>query len=245
MILRLRSDFLILLCLVLPSVAFAALPAVDPSVRYMSLGDSLAAGYKAQPAIKGYSYQLYLHEIFGTIPNTLFDNAAVPGATSGDVLNFQIPQVHLFDPTIVTMSVGGNDLLGLLGSANPVQAAPAVLQRFAANLSGILGNLCYGMPTGGKIYLQNLYTIPDIPGADSVVPLFNQTMLQVVGSLQGLGGCRDKTLAVADVYTAFLGHPEFLLIEQYEKRGIQVLEPHPTNKGYEAIEDAFRAIIGR
>jgi lysophospholipase L1-like esterase len=244
MIFRLRSELLIFLCLVLPSVAFAALPAVDPSVRYMSLGDSLAAGYKAEPAIKGYSYQLYLDEVFGSIPNTLFDNAAVPGATSSDVLNFQIPQVHLFDPTIVTMSVGGNDLLGLLGSPNPVQAAPAVLQQFATNLSGILGNLCYGMPTGGKIYLQNLYTIPEIPGADSIVPLFNQTMLQVVGSVQRLDGCLDKTLAVADVYNAFLGQQGLLLIERYLKRGIVVVEPHPTNKGYRVIEDAFRAVIG-
>lgn len=245
MILRFRSDLLIFLCLVLPSVAFAALPAVDPSVRYMSLGDSLAAGYKAQPATKGYSYQLYLREVFGSIPNTLFDNASVPGATSSDVLNFQIPQVHLFEPTVVTMSVGGNDLLGLLGSPDPVQAAPAVLQQFAANLSAILAHLCYSMQPGGRIYVQNLYTIPEIPGADSVVPLFNQTVFQVVWNVKRLDGCVGKTLAIADVYTAFLGHHGLLLIEQYEKRGIHVLEPHPTNKGYEVIEDAFRAVIGR
>jgi lysophospholipase L1-like esterase len=243
MILRLRSDFLIFLCLVLPSAAFAALPAVDPSVRYMALGDSLAAGYKAQPAMKGYSYQLYLDQVFGSIPNTLFDNASVPGATSSDVLNFQIPQVHLFDPTIVTLSVGGNDLLGLLVSPDPVQAAPAVLQQFAANLSAILAHLCYGMPPGGQIYLQNLYTIPEIPGADTVVPLFNQVVVQVVWSVKRLDGCADKTLAIADVYKAFLGQHGLLLIERYLKRGINVLEPHPTDKGYRVIEDAFRAVI--
>jgi len=245
MILRFRSAFVILLCLVLPSVALAALPAVDPPVRYMSLGDSLAAGYKAQPATKGYSYQLYLDEVFGSIPNTLFDNAAVPGATSSDVLNFQIPQVHLFEPTVVTMSVGGNDLLGLLGLPNPTQAAPAVLQDFAANLSAILAHLCYSMPPRGNIYLQNLYTIPEIPGADSVVPLFNQTLLQVVWGVKRLDGCLDKTIAVADVYSAFSRKQGLLLIEKYLKRGIHVLEPHPTNKGYEVIEEAFRAVIVR
>ncbi len=243
--LRFRRDLVILLYLVLPSVAWAALPAVDPPVRYMSLGDSLAAGYKAQPATKGYSYQLYLGEIFGSIPNTLFDNASVPGATSNDVLNFQIPQVHLFEPTVVTMSVGGNDLLGLLGLPNPAQAAPAVLQNFAANLSAILAQLCYSMPPRGQIYLQNLYSISEIPGADSVVPLFNQTLLQVVWSVKRLDGCLDKTIAVADVYNAFLRQQGLLLIEKYLKRGIYVLEPHPTNKGYEVIEDAFRAVIVR
>jgi lysophospholipase L1-like esterase len=233
------------LLLLVPSVVMSALPAVNPSVRYMSLGDSLAAGYKAQPATKGYSYQLYLDQVFGSIPDTVFDNAAVPGATSTDVLNFQIPQVHLFEPTVVTISVGGNDLLGLLGSPDPVQAAPGVLQHFAANLSAILAHLCYGMPAGGQIYLQNLYTIPEIPGADQVVPLFNQTVIQVVWNVKRLDGCVDKTLAVADVYNAFLGQQGLLLIERYQKRGIHVIEPHPTNKGYSTIEEAFRSVIGR
>ena len=50
MLLQIRSGLQILLYLLLPSITLAALPAVEPPVRYMSLGDSLAAGYKAQPA---------------------------------------------------------------------------------------------------------------------------------------------------------------------------------------------------
>ena len=88
MIVRPAYKILFALLLLVPSVVMSALPAVNPSVRYMSLGDSLAAGYKAQPATKGYSYQLYLDQVFGSIPDTVFDNAAVPGATSTDVLNF-------------------------------------------------------------------------------------------------------------------------------------------------------------
>jgi lysophospholipase L1-like esterase len=129
----------------------------------MSLGDSLAAGYKAQPATKvtpiNFTWMKYLE----SIPNTLFDNAAVPGATSSDVLHFQIPQVHLFEPTVVTMSVGGNDLLSLLALPNPTQGAPAVLQDFAANLSAILAHLCYSMPPRGQIYLQTYIRFPRSP----------------------------------------------------------------------------------
>jgi lysophospholipase L1-like esterase len=234
---------LLVLLLFVPSVVMSALPAVNPSVRYMSIGDSLAAGYKAQPATKGYSYQLYLDQLFGSIPDSVFDNAAVPGATSTDVLNFQIPQVHLFEPTVVTMSVGGNDLLGLLAAPDPVQAAPAVLQQFAGNMSAILANLCYGMPPGGQIYVHTLYTIPEIPGANQVVPLFNQTLVGVVSSVRMLNGCLDKTIGIADVYNAFLGQQGLLLIERYLKRGIEVLEPHPTDKGYRVMESAFRAVI--
>jgi len=158
-----------------PVLVHAALPAVRPSVRYMSLGDSLAAGYKAQPATKGFAYQLYLNEVFGSTPDTAFDNAAVPGARSSDVLQFQIPQVALFDPTVVTISVGGNDLLTLLAAPDP-NTVVAVLGAFGANLTAILENLCIEMPINGEIYLNNLYTIPEIPGADFIVPLFNGAM---------------------------------------------------------------------
>jgi lysophospholipase L1-like esterase len=237
----LRNLFFALLWLT-PALALAALPAVTATVRYMSLGDSLAAGYKAQPATQGYAYQLYLDRIFGSIPDTVFDNAAVPGATSGDVLNFQISQVHLFEPTVVTMSVGGNDLLTLLGSTSPTNdQVSQVLTQFGANLSLILVNLCTQLPEGGAIYLHNLYTIPEIPGVDQVVPLFNKVMTEVVTNVQP--ACVKRTIAVADVYSAFLGQKNLLLIERYLKKGIQTTEVHPTNKGHRVIEDAFRAVI--
>lgn len=237
----LRHLFLALLWLT-PALALAALPVVNPAVRYMSLGDSLAAGYKAQPATEGYAYQLYLDRVFGNIPDTVFDNAAVPGATSSDVLAFQLPQVHLFEPTVVTMSVGGNDLLTLLGGTPPTPAQVAqVLTQFGGNLLGILTQLCAQLPAGGAIYLHNLYTIPEIPGADQIVPLFNDTLVQVVTSVKP--SCSDKTIGLADVYSAFLGQKDLLLIERYLKKGIPTTDVHPTNKGYRVIEDAFRAVI--
>jgi NAD-dependent oxidoreductase involved in siderophore biosynthesis len=57
--------------------------------------------------------------------------------------------------------------------------------------------------------------------------------------------CANRTLAVADVYNAFLGQQGLLLIERYLKKGIEVLEVHPTNKGHRVIENTFRAVIGR
>jgi len=238
-----RSLVLALLCLT-PVLSLGALPAVNASVRYMSLGDSLAAGYKAQPATAGYAYQLYLDRVFGNISDTVFDNAAVPGATSGDVLAFQVPQVHLFEPTVVTMSVGGNDLLTLLGTAPPTpEQVGQVLTQFGGNLLGILTQLCSQLPDGGAIYLQNLYTIPEIPGADQVVPLFNDAMTQIVTNVKRLDPCVTKTIAIADVYSAFLGQQNLLLIERYLKKGIVTTEVHPTNQGYRVIERAFRSVI--
>lgn len=239
--------FIPALLLLLPVLASAALPPVEARVRYMALGDSLAAGYKAMPATKGYVFQLYLDEVFGRLTETVFDNAAVPGATSDDLLHFQLPQVPRFRPTVVTLSIGGNDLLSLLGDVPPTESQVlAVLNRFGNNLGQTLVSLCFQMPTSGQIYLHNLYEIPQIPPAAAVVPLFNATLAGVIASVRQLPQCGDKTIGVADVFGAFAGQDGLLLIERFEKKGFEnTFEVHPTNQGHRVIEDAFRAVIGR
>lgn len=244
MIPRLLRSIVVAL-LFLPAAALAALPAVQPPVRYMALGDSIAAGYKAMPATAGYAYQLYLGRAFGNIPEVLFDNASVPGATSSDLLNFQLPQVARFDPNVVTLSIGGNDLLALLAVPDPIAALPAVLAAFAQNLGGSLTRLCLGMEDGGRIFIHNLYEIPDIPITQQAVPVFNGVLAQTVAAVAQSPACANRALAVADVYNAFLGQQGLLLIERYQKKGIEVLEVHPTNKGHRVIENTFRALIAR
>lgn len=248
MITKVLRRFLIAL-LFLPVSALAALPAVTPTVRYMALGDSLAAGYKAQPATAGYVYQLYLGRAFGSIPDTVFDNASVPGATSADVRKHQVEQVGLFKPNVVTISVGGNDLLTILQGADPA----TVVGTFAANLQFILARLCLGDPATGappveRIYLHNLYTIPEIPGATDAVVAFNAASSAVVAGVTAppAGPCAGKTVAVADVFNAFLGQQGLLLIERFEKKGFEnTFEVHPTNKGHRVIEGLFRALIAQ
>lgn len=237
-----RSVFLVLM--LFPVAVLARLPAVDAPVRYMALGDSLAAGYKAMPATAGYAYQLYLDRAFGTIPNVLFNNASVPGAASSDLLQYQLPQVPRFDPNVVTISIGGNDLLALLASPNPLADLPAVLDNFSQNLASSLTLLCQGMDEGGRIFIHNLYEIPQILLTVQAVPIFNAVLAQTVAAVAPSPHCTGKALAVADVYSAFLGREGLLLIERYLKKGINVLEVHPTDKGHRVIERTFRALIG-
>ena len=231
--------------MLLPVAVLARLPAVDAPVRYMALGDSLAAGYKAMPATAGYAYQLYLDRAFGSIPNVVFDNASVPGATSSDLLKYQLPQVPRFDPNVVTISIGGNDLLALLASPDPLADLPAVLGNFSQNLAGSLTLLCQGMDEGSRIFIHNLYEIPQILLTVQAVPIFNAVLAQTVAAVAPSPECTGKALAVADVYNAFLGQEGLLLIERYLKKGINVLEVHPTDKGHRVIEGAFRGLIGR
>jgi len=232
---KLFRDFVVFLSLSLLYAipAFAEHPpravVIDSAtaVRYMALGDSLAAGYKAIPATDGYVYRLYRDEVIAPISKELFCNAGVPGATSADVLNHQVPQALAdFQPDVITLSVGGNDLLHILAGAD----AGTVLTQFQTNLTGILTALRTGLPQA-KIYIGNLYTVPQIPGADQIVPVFNQILAQVATAFG---------VPVVDLYSAFLGRPELLLINQ---PGAAPDEVHPTNAGYRVMAYQFARVI--
>lgn len=200
------------------------------NTRYMALGDSLAAGYGAMPATQGYAYLLYQQGVYDKTTNTLFANAAVPGATSSDVLAYQVPQaITRFQPGVLTLSVGGNDLLRILNKEDP----STVIREFQVNLADILCTLHRALPQS-RIYLHNLYDVPEITA-------------QVTGGLQAIlafndviaGVAKACGASVADVYTAFSGRTGLLLIE---RNGAGQFEVHPTNAGYRAIANAFKEV---
>jgi len=195
----------------------------------MALGDSLAAGYGAVPATEGYVYLLYQLGVFDSIERMLFCNAGVPGASSLDVLEHQVPQaVDKFRPTTITMSVGGNDLLPLRDGAELRQ----VLHAFRTNLCQILQRLRSGLPEA-KIYLNNLYSIPGIPETGVIVPILNRLISRVA---------RAFDVPVADVYSAFQGKGGLLCIE---RDGAPRDEVHPTNAGYRVMAQAFEEVVKR
>ncbi|HJW80921.1 MAG TPA: SGNH/GDSL hydrolase family protein [Acidiferrobacterales bacterium] len=199
----------------------------DNNTRYMALGDSLVAGYGAVPATQGYVYLLYKDGAFDRVTNTLLSNAGVPGVTSRQVLEHQVPQaIEAFRPTVITLTVGGNDLLRILKGENAGQ----VLSEFQANFTLILQGLRTALPNA-RIVVSNLYTIPQIPGAGQVVPIFNQIVAGVASAFN---------VPVADVYSAFQGRHGLLLIE---RAGAAPDEVHPTNAGYRVMAQAFEAAI--
>lgn len=220
--------FALVFSLAMAAPAVADLPwQFDNNTRYMAMGDSLVAGYGAIPATQGYVYLLYKEGVFDKVTNTLLSNAGVPGVTSRQVLDHQVPQaVEAFRPTVITLTVGGNDLLRILKGANAGQ----VLSEFQTNLTLILQNLRTALPNT-RIVVSNLYTIPQIAGADQIVPIFNQIVAGVASAFN---------VPVADVYGAFHGRHGLLLIE---RRGAAPDEVHPTNAGYRVMAQAFEAVI--
>lgn len=221
---------IITLCLLFPAAVRAELPwQSDEHTRYMALGDSLVAGYGAIPATEGYVYLLYRSGAFDTVANTIFCNAGVPGATSSDVLAHQVPQaITRFRPDVITITVGGNDLWRIMEGADPA----TVLQEFQNNLVQILTALRTAPELQNtKIYVSNLYCIPQIPASEVVVPMFNQI---VAGVAANFG------VPVADVYSAFKGNNGLLLIE---RNGAGPYQIHPSNAGYRVMAKAFEDVI--
>jgi lysophospholipase L1-like esterase len=197
------------------------------NTRYMAMGDSLAAGYGAIPATQGYAYLLFKEGVFDKIPNTLLSNVGLIGATSQDVLEKQVPlAIDPFVPTVITLTVGGNDLASILTGADPL----TVLGNFQNNLTNIFMQLRIGLPEA-EIYISNLYDIPEIPGATTVVLLFN-------GIVEGVASA--FLVPVADVFSAFEGKNGLRLIE---RNGADQFEVHPSNAGHRAMAKAFKAVI--
>jgi lysophospholipase L1-like esterase len=203
------------------------------NTRVMAIGDSITAGMGAVPVTGGYAYLLYAHGVYDSMTNTSFANAAIPGATSQQVLTLQVPSAtQIFFPHVIVMTVGGNDLLSIFrDNADPVQ----VLSAFQSNLSAILGQLCAQVPFT-RIYVGNLYSIDGFPfPTEQIVGAFNQIVDGVATFANGtVCGGRVK---VADIHAAFAGSQQGLLL--FNRPGAHSAEPHPTNAGHRAIAQAF------
>jgi len=243
---RVLPGMLCALLFIAGSAAAAAPPwaSFGDNTRYMALGDSLSAGYGARPATLGFTFRVYYSGVVDNLNNTLFCAAAVPGATSIDVLSYQIPQVQLFFKEtgtayrkVVTLTVGGNDLYSVVKPDGSVDLAaiPGMLQGYGGNLYGILTALT-AMSSDVKVYVGNLYDpkIP-IPGSGDLIIAMNQLMAQTVSAFPG-------KVVLVDIHKAFQGRYGLLL---NERRGVDPTEIHPTDLGYGVMAAAFADAIGK
>jgi lysophospholipase L1-like esterase len=232
------------------STAAAQQPAPPDATRYLALGDSTAAGFKAQPATQGYPFLLYQGGVFDSLSRTVFNNLGTVGATSQDVALHQVPLALIpaarggFSPQYVTLTVGGNDIAAIraFAATNPGDLALALfiqdaLNKYTANLGAIIGALA---ASGAEIFVGNQYTVPEIealfPAGAQVLALFNQATALVVANAVSAGA----NVHLVDVFSAFEGRSGLLLIE---KTTAGPLEVHLTNAGHRAMAQAFADVI--
>ncbi|MEU8661168.1 SGNH/GDSL hydrolase family protein [Actinoplanes philippinensis] len=176
--------------------------------RYVALGDSMSiddyAGGPGRGAASllhanlGADFPDWAGRDLATSGWTL-DVLARDGAVTADILHRQLPRLG-GDPDLVTITMGGNDLLGVHGDDT---AAAAVIGRVAAQGEGILARL----PRTCRVVLTTVYDPSDGSGAAPgltpwpAAPHWIRALNTALADLAGRHGA-----ILADVHAAFTGH---------------------------------------
>ncbi|WP_433049299.1 SGNH/GDSL hydrolase family protein [Dactylosporangium sp. CS-033363] len=208
--------------------------------RYFALGDSMSIDdYAGGPGLGAASL---LADDLGIELLLL----ARDGATSDDVLRRQLGRVR-DRPALVTITMGGNDLLtAIVESPDKV---PAAVAATAANYDACLASLA---ATGARIVVSTVYDPTDgtgdlswagLPDVDEGLALLHSMNAAIRASAARHGAL------VADLHGAFLGHGA-------QAGDITRPDSHPANRelwlcghiepnawGAQAIRDTWRAAL--
>ena len=117
------------------------------TLKYIAAGDSTAVGVGASSFQTSYSYKLAEH--FSKNSKVEYTNVALSGARTTNVMNTQLDKIIEFNPDVVTISIGANDVTHLTSTKT-------VINNFKQIISEIESK------THAKIYLTN---IPNFTGA--------------------------------------------------------------------------------
>jgi lysophospholipase L1-like esterase len=191
----------------------------DSATHYVALGDSISIDdYSGGPGCGGASL-LFANrdddfpewrgrDLRSADPGAAFSLLATDGATTGTLLDRQLPRLSTLGarPTLVTLTIGGNDLLGAYGDTT---AARAVIDRVEAAVRRALPRIGELLATPGQIVVGTVYDpsdgtgdadrlgLPAWPDAVAVIDELNER-LRAVATREGC--------AVAEIGQHFRGH---------------------------------------
>jgi hypothetical protein len=141
---------------------------------YVALGDSISIDDYAGGEGRGGASLLFANrdedfpewrgrDLRSADPDAAFALLATDGATTRTLLQVQLPRLAALGwaPTVVTLTIGGNDLLGRYGDA---PAAREVITRVRAEVDDALPRIAGAMATGGRLVLGTVYDPSDGTG---------------------------------------------------------------------------------
>ncbi len=229
--------------LLIPAVAFLLLgnresiAAAQPKAKYTALGDSLAVGLLTLGS--GYVNQYSNWLVENRYPQGIkLINLGTSGWKSGDILkalqedSFYMESIRSAD--ILTLDVGGNDLLG---SDFTTQSLKLALKEYRRNLMVILSKIRELNPTA-PFYIMDIYNPYPIGHsrrllADSWIPNFNREIYSAASNPA------FRITGLAEVYTAFQGHEA-----EYTWVG-KLGDVHPNSLGHQIICQCFTAVTAQ
>jgi lysophospholipase L1-like esterase len=190
-----------------------------PGPFYVALGDSISIDDYAGGTGRGGASLLFRNrdddfpewrgrDLLTLAPATVFVPLATDGATTRTLLQAQLPRLRALPgrPTLVTLTVGGNDLLSAYGDT---VAARAVISSVEAAVDAALGELAGRLAPGGRIVVGTVYDPSDGTGDAARLGLPPWAdVVAVIGELNEAlrGAAARHGAAVADIAGAFLGH---------------------------------------
>ena len=150
------------------------------------------------------------NDLSSRYPGIRFDNLATDGATIGEVFGEQVPQLTESDePVLVTLTLGGNDLLSALGNRPRRALLDKIVSDIIEAYDFLVGTL-RGLFPNGRLILATVYDPSDrsgkIPGVyDDAGPLPLEILDRMNQHIRSLATGTPGVL-LADVYSHFLGH---------------------------------------
>jgi lysophospholipase L1-like esterase len=228
--------------------------------RYVGLGDSISIDeYAGGPGWGAISLfyrnkdEIY-PEFKGKDLRSLYPGIdlyclASDGGTSSSVLWEQLPALPPGgdDPTIVTLTVGGNDILSSLGPGGAIDRG--VIDNFRANLKKILELLRERYPTC-TVILGTIYD-PTDGGGDLGIPEVNiQETYELFHAFNKVILDLGKSYGaqIADIYSHFLGHGS----QQLRRKGLTkpddywyTQEIEPNARGAHEVRRKFWEALNR
>jgi lysophospholipase L1-like esterase len=238
--------------------------------EYLALGDSLGYGYGASdPATKGYVplFRDYLESEDAWDTDLLLNNLSIPGATSSSLISDQLSTAvaelvarngdadNSNDVEVVTIDIGGNDLLAILwsgtcsGGVTPDCAAliSTTFATFSANFDYTLGELRTAAGPSTPIIAMTYYN--SLVGAgcpySSMEPLGDLILEgdpaqglavgfnDLIRSIAAAHNVKVADLVPGGVFPALLG-PSDILPDCV----------HANDSGYQIIADEFADVFG-
>jgi len=191
-----------------------------PSLRYIAAGDSTAVGEGAS-TVEG-TYTVKIANELQKTNSVTYKNIAVSGSKTKHVINNQLQEIIKFNPDLITISIGANDLTHRISSEEILNNYQTIITELTTQ-------------TKAKIYITN---IPNFTGADLLPWLYikylERTSEPINKQLQSLESDRVKIINIHDFgWDSFADKSVTYSLDHF----------HPSDIGYQNWANAFLSKI--
>ena len=225
----------------------------ERKVLFVGLGDSMTAGFGAEPLGNSYFNRLVENpvdefpEMQGlclkqVLPQLSVENLAVSGSTSIEHSDSHLPKLEVKDADtfgVVAMTTGGNDVIHNYGRTPPregamygatLATAKPWITNFRKRLDQMIEAVEERFPGGCCIFLGNIYdptdAVGDIEQAPLPLPPWPDGLRVMQAYNQVIADCaaRHGSVHLVDIHGTFLGHG--LHAQQFWQPHYDAGDPH-------------------